>query len=175
MSMELLALDALDVFYDDADAARAKRKQLEGTLRILPWIATIDGYQHWIYTHGGHSRDQRSDAWLNVYARFHDAGVDWTDYQDARVARWQAQLHLFHYPFYYIEYGIAQLGALQVWMNFRRDPAKALKDLFAAFALGNTRPLPELFETAGIRFDFSGDTVGPLMRQVREDLAALPA
>jgi len=175
MSMELLGLDHLRAFYDEADAARAKRSQLEGIVDILPWIATIDMFQHWLYTHDNVDPEKRTSAWLDVYGRFCDSSVDWTGYEEALASRWHAQLHLFHYPFYYIEYGIAQLGALQVWMNFRRDPEKALKDLFAAFALGNTRPLPELFDTAGIRFDFSGDTVGPLMRQVREDLDALPA
>ena len=175
MSMELLGLDHLGAFYDEADAARAKRSQLEGIVDILPWIATIDTFQHWLYTHDSADPRTRTSAWLDVYGRFRDSSVDWTGYEDALDSRWHAQLHLFHYPFYYIEYGIAQLGALQVWMNFRRDPEKALKDLFAAFALGSTRPLPELFETAGIRFDFSGDTVGPLMRQVRDDLDALPS
>ena len=174
MSMELLALEHLGEFYDDADANRARRAQLEGVIRILPWIATIDTFQHWIYTHDGHSPEERTGAWLDVYHRFHDSAVDWREHEAAREARWHAQLHLFHYPFYYIEYGIAQLGALQVWMNFRRDPEKALADLFAAFALGAKRPLPELFETAGIRFDFSRETVGPLMVQLRQDLDALP-
>ncbi len=175
MSMELLALDHMDAFYDEADAARAVRAQIEGTVRILPWIATIDQFQHWIYTHADHSREERTVAWLEIYGRFHGDSVDWTGWEAAREARWQAQLHLFHYPFYYIEYGIAQLGALQVWMNYGQHADAALSDLRAAFALGGKPPLPALFETAGIRFDFSYDTVAPLVEMLQDELAKLPA
>jgi len=173
MSMELLALDHMSVFYDDADTARAVRAQLEGILRIMPWIATIDQFQHWIYTNANHTAADRTAAWLDIFGRFHGDAVDWTGHEDARAARWHAQLHLFHYPFYYIEYGIAQLGALQVWMNFRQDADKALADLRKAFAMGGKPTLPLLFETSGTRFDFSYDTIAPLVEHIRNMLAKL--
>jgi len=174
MSMELLAMDHLEVFYDSADADRARRRMLEDVAKILPWIATIDQFQHWLYTHPDHTRDQRTQRWIEIFERFSSDRIDWTGCEDARAARWQAQMHLFHAPFYYIEYGIAQLGALQVWQNYQRDPKAALAALLDAFALGGTRPLPELFETAGIRFDFSRDTIEPLMHAIRERLEQLP-
>ena len=174
MSMELLALPHLDDFFENpADADRARRHQLEG-VSILAWIATIDQFQHWLYTHPGHSRADREAAWLEVFARFgHE--VDWTGHEDVRASLWQRQLHLFHVPFYYIEYGIAQLGALQLWLASKRDKAAALERYKHALSLGGTRPLPALFEAAGLKFDFSADTIAPLMAAVREDLDKLPA
>jgi oligoendopeptidase F len=173
MSMELLGADHFDVFYNDADAARAKRVLLEGIIRILPWIATIDSFQHWIYTHPGHSGEQRTGEWLRLQDRF-ASRLDWTGYEDARAALWHRQLHLFHLPFYYVEYGIAQLGALQLWLKSRCDPHQALAGYRAALALGGTRPLPELFSAAGISFDFSEKTLRPLMNALREELQQLP-
>jgi oligoendopeptidase F len=173
MSMELLGIEHMEVFYDAAGAARAKRKQIEGIIRFLPWMATIDCFQHWLYTHPGHTPQARTDYWLSLLDRF-GGGIDWTGHAAARAASWQRQLHLFHVPFYYIEYGIAQLGAVQLWLNAKRDGRKALADYRAALSLGGTRPLPELFSTAGIRFDFSSATLGPLMEAMQRELAALP-
>lgn len=174
MSMELLGADHYDVFYPNAaDATRAKRMQLERVVRLLPWIATIDSFQHWIYTHPGHTPDQRTAEWLRLQDRF-ASGIDWTGYEPARAARWQAQLHLFHVPFYYIEYGIAQLGALQLWLKSKHDPHAALAGYRSALALGGTRPLPDLFTAAGIAFDFSPKTLGPLVAAVRDELKELP-
>jgi oligoendopeptidase F len=175
MSMELLALGHMDVFYQGDGVARAAREQFEGVVRTLVWIATIDQFQHWLYTHPGHTADQRTQAWLDILGRFSDQTVDYSGYEQSRAAMWQRQLHLFHYPFYYIEYGIAQLGALQVWTNYRQDGERALKQLREAFSLGDTKPLGQLFETAGIRFDFSSATLGPLIEQVSAELEALPA
>src|SRR5262249_46092817 len=134
---------------------RAMRKHLEGIIAVLPWIAIIDSFQHWIYTHPGHNRQQRREAWTALMHRLSSRQVDWSGFEDAYQHRWQRQLHLFHVPFYYIEYGIAQLGALQVWFNYRKDPKRALTQLLTAFKLGNTRPMPQLFTAAGIKFDFS--------------------
>jgi len=173
MSMELLGAEHFDVFYTDADAARAKRTLIEGIIRFLPWMAIVDSFQHWLYTHPGHSREERTAFWLTLLNRF-SAKVDWTGYEPIRESSWQRQLHLFHAPFYYIEYGIAQLGALQLWMKSKQDPAKALANYRAALALGGTRPLPELFTAAGIRFDFSTQTLLPLMQALRDELASLP-
>lgn len=173
MSMELLGADHFDVFYNEADAARAKRSLIEGIIRFLPWMTTIDSFQHWIYTHPGHSPAERTAHWNALLDRFF-GDVDWSGLEPVRSASWQKQLHLFQYPFYYIEYGIAQLGALQLWMKSRVDPRQALSNYRAALALGGTKTLPELFATAGIQFDFSTKTLLPLMDALREELAALP-
>ncbi|HCD33415.1 MAG TPA: M3 family oligoendopeptidase [Phycisphaerales bacterium] len=173
MSMELIGCDHFSAFYDTENARRAKAAQLEGILRFFPWMATIDGFQQWLYTHDDNLTEPRTKAWTEIFNRFSTDVADWSDIPEIRLARWQAQLHLFHYPFYYVEYGIAQLGALQVWQNFKEDADGALKNLRKAFALGGSVPLPELFETAGIRFDFSADTLGPLLEMVKTELDAL--
>jgi len=175
MTMELMAEPYLDEFYgDETDLARARRALLEGIVRFFPWMATIDQFQHWIYTHPGHDEAARTDAWLDVFDRFGGGVTDWSGYEQARAARWHAQLHLFHHPFYYVEYGIAQLGALQLWRNYRKHPQRALEQYRAALALGATRPLPELFKAAGIKFDFSRRTIEPLIAMLVEELDALP-
>ncbi len=173
MSMELLGAEHFDVFYDSADTARAHRKLFEGVIRFFPWMATIDYFQHWIYTHPGHSRSERTAKWLQTVDRF-GPDIDWGGYEAAHQSQWHRQLHLFHAPFYYIEYGIAQLGALQLWMKSKHDPRRALNHYRAALALGGTRPLPELFAAAGIVFDFSEKTLKPLIDALGEELASLP-
>jgi oligoendopeptidase F len=180
MSMELLTADALDVFYDTSvdqgsAHARAKRILYEGILRIFPWIAVVDSFQHWLYTHPGHSQTSRQDAWLNITGRLMSSEVDWSGYEISRKYLWQRQVHIFNYPFYYIEYGIAQLGALQLWMNYQRDPEGAIEHYLKGLALGGTRPLPDLFAAAGVRFDLSRATLEPLMQELGRQLDALPA
>jgi len=174
MTMELFADNELDVFYSAEDAARAKRKHLESIIKILPWIAQIDAFQHWIYAHPTHSRAERTAKWLGLDKGF-GAVVDWSGYQENRASYWQRQLHLFVHPFYYIEYGIAQLGALQLWLRFKHDRKEALHAYRTALELGGSRPLPELFEAAGARFDFSAETIQPLVDAVQDELATLPA
>jgi len=173
MSMELLAEEHLDEFYSPEEHARSKRAHLEGIINVLTWIATIDSFQHWIYTHPGHSRAERTRKWLELYSRF-DAPTDWTGLESIRESAWMRQLHLFHVPFYYIEYGIAQLGALQLWMKSKEDPKQALNNYRAGLKLGGTRPLPQLFKATGIEFDFSPKTIEPLMNFVKEELGGLP-
>ena len=172
MSMELLANEFVEEFYPAPEARRARRHHLEGVLNFFPWMAAIDAFQHWVYTHPGHSREDRSTAWQRLMDRF-GGTVDWTGLEDFRSTQWHRQLHLYLYPFYYVEYGIAQLGALQVWANYRRDPAESLAAYRAALALGGSCSLPELFATAGCRFDLSRKTLAPLIRLVREELARL--
>jgi len=172
MAMELLAAPHLDVFYSEADAKRARRVHLEGIVGVFPWIATVDAFQHWIYTHPGHTRHERRAAWSALMDRF-GGDVDWSGYETARADLWHKQLHIFLYPFYYVEYGIAQLGALQVWANAKADQPKALADYKAGLALGGSRPLPELFAAAGCRFDFSRETLAPLTGLVRAELEQL--
>jgi oligoendopeptidase F len=172
MGMELLTYDLLDEFFSGEDLDRAKRQQLEGVVNVLPWVATIDAFQHWMYTHPDHDHDQRREQWLGLLNRF--GGIeDYAGFDSFRDRSWQRQLHLFQVPFYYIEYGIAQLGALQVWRNFKDDPAKALADYRHALSLGGSRTLPKLFDAAGIRFDFTIDTLGPLMETVQAEMEKL--
>jgi oligoendopeptidase F len=135
-------------------------------------MASVDSFQHWIYTHPGHTRAERTAAWLVIMDRF-GGHLDWSGYERARQNTWHRQLHIFLDPFYYVEYGIAQLGALQVWANARRDPAGALRDYQRGLALGGSRPLPRLFETAGCRLDFTAQTIRPLVELVRGELAKL--
>ena len=174
MSMELLGARDLGMFYDEADAGRSYRQLLEGIVTILPWIAAVDAFQHWIYAVPDHDRVERREAWAAQLDRF-GGNVDWTDHDEAREASWHRQLHIFLYPFYYIEYGIAQLGALQVWLKHRADPAAAVADYRRGLALGGSKTLPELFEAAGIKFDFSEQTLAPLMKAIGDELDRLPA
>lgn len=172
MSMELLGHEFLEEFYAAPEANRARRTHLEGIIGFFPWMATVDAFQHWIYSHPGHTRAERSSAWLSLMDRF-GGDVDWSGHEAARANLWHRQLHIFLNPFYYVEYGIAQLGALQVWANSRRDKVKALADYQAGLALGGSRPLPELFAAAGCRFDFSAQTVKPLVQLARTELEKL--
>jgi len=172
MSMELLGNEFLEHFYAAPEATRARRTHLEGIVNLFPWIATVDAFQHWIYTHPGHARAERTAAWLELMNRF-GGDVDWQGHEAARANLWHRQLHIFIHPFYYIEYGIAQLGALQVWANSKRNQAAALNDYQRALKLGGSRPLPELFAAAGCKFEFSRHTMAPLMQLVRGELARL--
>ena len=170
MSMELLGSAHLDVFYDEADAGRARHKLLEGIVRFLPWMATIDGFQHWLYTHPGHTGAERQAAWKEIEERFTSREVDWSGFEEFRARRWHAQLHLFGMPFYYIEYGIAQMGALQVWLRSMQDLDGTLERLRRAFALGGGASLPELFDEAGLRFELTSATLGPLLSALEQAL-----
>jgi oligoendopeptidase F len=172
MTMELLGSRRLDPFYTPENADRSNRRLLQGIVIILPWIATVDAFQNWIYTHPGHTRGDRRRAWNDLLDRF--GGItDWSGYAEARDHSWHRQLHIFLYPFYYIEYGIAQLGALQIWQGFLSDPAAAVSSYRHALALGGSRPLPELFAAAGIRFDFGHDLITSLMGTIRSELDKL--
>ena len=172
MGMELLAAPHLRAFYSNPDARRAQRDHLEGIIKFFPWMATVDAFQHWIYTHPGHTREERTAFWLSLMDRF--GGVeDWSGLEKSRAHMWHRQLHIFEIPFYYVEYGIAQLGALQLWQASRRDLPSALDHYLKGLALGGSRPLPELFETTGLAFDFTDKTIAPLMRNVKEALVEL--
>jgi oligoendopeptidase F len=174
MSMELLGGEFLEKFYALPEANRARRMHLEGIINVLAWIATVDAFQHWIYTHPGHASAERTAAWSELMNRF-GGDPDWQGYEAARANLWHRQLHIFTHPFYYIEYGIAQLGALQVWSNSKRDKTRALSDYKRSLALGGSRPLPELFAAAGCKFEFSRKTMAPLVTLVRGELGKLRA
>ena len=174
MSMELLTHDFLDEFYTEEDANRAVRKHLEGIVSILAWIATIDAFQHWVYTNPGHTREERQEKWVELGDRF-GSNLNWSGFEEWRKVGWQKQLHLFSYPFYYIEYGIAQLGALQLWLQYRESPEKALNNYANSMKMGGSRPLPQLFEAGDMSFDFGQATVQGLIDAVRDELSKLPA
>lgn len=169
MSMELLGARNLAMFYSPDDADRSYRRLLEGIVLIMPWIATVDAFQHWIYANPAADRQKRRDRWIELDRRFGGI-VDWTGHDETRGGSWHKQLHIFLYPFYYIEYGIAQLGALQIWRRSLDDRRGAVAAYRAALALGGSRPLPELFAAAGARFDFGVETIEPLMNTLAEEL-----
>jgi len=170
MSMELLGGEhLLGAFYDDADAARSRRDHFVSIASLLPWIATIDSFQHWLYTNPGHSRDARRDAWVRTYDRF-GPGVDWGGLEAEKRSYWQRQIHIFQSPFYYIEYGIAQLGALGVWSRYLLDPQATVGAFRDALALGGSRPLPELFNRAGLTWDFGAGSVEAYGMELRKIL-----
>jgi oligoendopeptidase F len=172
MSMELLGNEFLEEFYPTPEANRARKTHLEGIIGFFPWMATVDAFQHWIYTHASCSRAERKAAYLQLMDRF-GGDVDWTSYEESRAFSWHRQLHIFLHPFYYVEYGIAQLGALQVWANSRRDKVRALNDYKKSLALGGSRPLPELFAAAGCKFQFDAATIKPLIQLAGTELKKL--
>jgi len=158
MTMELFGLEKFEAAIPKDEARAAAIQLLEQRLWLFVWVATIDAFQHWLYTHPGHAREERREAWAALRARF-EPFVDWTGLEAARAIDWHQQLHLFRYPFYYIEYGIAALGSLQIWQRYCRDPAAAVAGYRAALALGGRLPLPELFAAAGARFAMDGPAV----------------
>ena len=171
MTMELFSMDHWDVFFSDpAELSRAKEQQLERVITIFPWIATIDKFQHWIYTHPTHTHFEREEQWMKIVQEFTSPLVDFTGLEKYRGVLWQRQLHLFEVPFYYIEYGIAQLGAIGLWQQYKKDPAAALQNYLQALSLGGTRTLPQLFEAAALSFDFSGPRISQLMQFVKTEL-----
>jgi len=174
MSMELISMDNWDVYFDnEEDLIRAKKEQLADVLKTLPWVAVIDQFQHWIYTNPEHTAADREETFKQIYNRFGAGFADWTDLQNEFGNGWQKQLHLFEVPFYYIEYAIAQLGAIAVWKNYKENPEKALEQYLATLALGYTKPMNEIYETAGIKFDFSAEYVKELAAFVKEELEKL--
>ncbi|MBP7554628.1 MAG: M3 family oligoendopeptidase [Chitinophagaceae bacterium] len=176
MSMELFSMNQWDVFFNNKEELkRAKEQQLERVITIFPWIATIDKFQHWIYENPAHTVEQRTAKWMEILQEFTSPEIDFSGLDAYRQYSWQRQLHLFEVPFYYIEYGIAQLGAIGLWQQYKQNPAKAVDNYLTALSLGGTRTLPELFEAAGLRFDFSPAHISGLMQFVKQELDALEA
>lgn len=174
MSMELLTMDHWSIFFEDeAELRRAKINQLENVLKVLPWIAAIDKFQHWLYTHSAHSAAQRRRKWIEIYHQFHSDNVDHSGLEKYSEYLWHKQLHIFEVPFYYIEYGMAQLGAIAIWKQYRQNPELAVKRYKEALQLGYTRPIGEIYQTAGIQFDFSREYVHELGAFVKKELEAL--
>jgi oligoendopeptidase F len=174
MSMELLTMHLWSEFYkDENNLNRAKKEQLETVLKILPWIAQIDEFQHWVYENPSHTITDRDAKWLELSKAYGTGLTDWTGYEDQLATSWQRQMHLFEVPFYYIEYGIAQLGALGVWQNSLTNFPKAIEDYKNALRLGYTRSIPEIYATAGIKFDFTKDYLKELAQFVSDELQKL--
>ena len=164
--MDFIAGEHLEgVFYDHDEAMRSMQENAESTIRLLAWVATIDAFQHWVYTNPGHSIEQRREQWVKLKERF-GGGESYAGYEDVWRSRWQRQLHLYLVPFYYIEYGIALLGALGIWTRYRKDPAGALKAYMHSLTFGGSKPLPELFKSAGVPFDFGPSTVEPYAKEL---------
>jgi oligoendopeptidase F len=174
MSMELISMDQWQIFFpDEKELKRAKRDQLEDIIETLPWVATIDKFQHWIYENSTHSSNDRKANWNKIFDRFADTVTDWSGLQEAKDYLWQKQLHLYEVPFYYIEYGMAQLGAIAVWRNFEKNKQVGLGSYMNALRKGNMSSIPELYQAAGIKFDFSKKYISELMSFVKDKLAKI--
>jgi oligoendopeptidase F len=174
ISMELIGSEFLAEFYSPADVQRARRSYFEAMLASFPWLATLDAFQHWVYTNPGHTRTERADAWLALMKRFGGL-VDWTGYERVQTNLWHDVGHVFQSPFYFVEYGIACLGALQIWSNWKKDRNRAMAAYKRGLALGGSRPLPELFAAADCKFEFSAEAIRPLIQLIRDELQRLSA
>jgi oligoendopeptidase F len=171
MAMELFSMDHWHVFFSTTEELRrAKEQQLERVITLFPWIAAIDKFQHWLYENPGHTETERAGNWLLIQEEFTSPLIDFTGLDEYRRYAWQRQLHLYEVPFYYIEYGIAQLGAIGLWQQYRQNPATAINNYITGLALGGTRTLAELFATAGLKFDLSADHIRQLMEFVKKQL-----
>jgi oligoendopeptidase F len=164
MAMELFSMDYWDVFFDnEEDLKRAKQHQLERVITIFPWIATIDKFQHWVYENPAHTLEQRDENWRSILNDYTSIAIDVSGLEEYRRHSWQRQLHLYEVPFYYIEYGIAQLGAIGLWKQFKENKETAVNNYINALRLGGTKTLPQLYETAGLKFSFSPEYISELM------------
>jgi oligoendopeptidase F len=174
MSMELLSMEHWNIFFKSKEELRrAKLKHLSDILRILPWIAIIDKFQHWVYTNPDHSVEERLTTWKNIYTEYSTGVIQWDGYEDYMNILWQKQGHLFDVPFYYIEYAIAQLGAIAIWKNYKENKQSAIEQYMAALKLGYTRSIPEIYEMAGIKFDFSASYISSLAAFLLEEIEKL--
>lgn len=171
MSMELIAMEHFDVFFKNKEELkRAKKEQLEDVIMVLPWIATIDKFQYWVYENPSHSVEDRMDNWTKIAKQFTSKVIDWETCEWYFVNSWQKQLHIFEVPFYYIEYGMAQLGAIAIWRNYKNNPKQTIEQYKNALELGYTKTIPEIYKTAGIEFNFSSEYIGELMNFVLGEL-----
>ena len=171
MAMELMSMEYWDTFFDDAEELRrAKEHQLERVVTIFPWIATIDKFQHWVYENPNHTLEQRAETWRSINNEFTPINLDVSGLEEYRKYGWQRQLHLYEVPFYYIEYGIAQLGAIGLWKQFKENKEQAINNYINALQLGGTRSLPELYKAAGLEFNFTPSYISELMLFVHNEI-----
>lgn len=172
--MELISMDHWDLFFEDEDELRrAKKTHLESVLETFPWVATIDRFQHWVYENPNHTLEEREANWLQIFNSFNQHEVSWAGLEQYKPYIWQKQLHLYEVPFYYIEYAMAQLGAIAVWKNFKQDPLAGLEGYKNALSLGYTKSIGEVYAAAGIKFDFSAEYIKSLAEFVRAEMAKL--
>lgn len=173
MSMELISMKKWNQFYNIDDCKRAKKEQLETILKILPWIAQIDEFQHWVYVNHNHTSKERKNKWLSLCDEYGTGLIDWSKNQDILATSWQRQLHIFEVPFYYIEYGIAQLGAVSIWKNFIENNEKAIEQYKNALRLGYTKSIPEIYKEANVKFDFTINHITELSCFLEKELEKL--
>lgn len=173
MSMELISMETWDEFYNEPDLKRAQAKKIEDAIMTLPWVAIVDKFQHWLYENPRHTREARNQVWVSINQEFGTGLVDYSDLEDSLAHAWQKQMHIFEVPFYYIEYGFAQMGAISIWKNWQEDPQKALRGYKNFMKLGYTKTIPEVYQAAGIQFDFSSDYVASLAEFMQLELDRL--
>lgn len=174
MSMELITMDYWHYYFEDEEELkRAKRMHLEDVLTVLPWVAIVDKFQHYLYENPTHSLQERKNKWLEITKELGSSIVDYSDYEKYKEFQWQKQLHIYEVPFYYIEYGIAQLGAIAVWKNFKQNKQKAIEQFKEALKMGYTSPIPHIYKKAGIEFNFTKEYIKELMDFVKDQLIQL--
>jgi oligoendopeptidase F len=173
MSMELISMEHWHHFFNTEELKRAKRKQLEGVLSVMPWVAIIESFQNWIYTHKNHNLREREGAWLKIFNSLSSQEVNWDGLEEFKANLWQKQLHIYQVPFYYIEYAIAQLGTIAIWRNYKTNPKQTLKQYISALSDGYSKPIPEIYQKAGISFRFDVDYVNELVEFVTDELDKL--
>ena len=169
MSMELLGIEGMNEFYNAEDAERAAKRNYKRILSGFPMIAQGDAFQHWIYENPHHTSEERSEYWISLTDRF-NTGIDRAGLEKYSATSWHGILHFFELPFYFIDYAIASIGAMQVYFNYLQEPEKTIENYHKGLHLGGTRPLPELYEGLNINFDFSPETIQPLANMMYEKL-----
>ncbi len=174
MAMELISMEHWDAYFDnEADLKRAKIEHLEDIISVLPWIATVDKFQHWIYENPNHTAEERKTEWVKTFEQFSDTTTDWSGLEKFKESNWHRQLHIFELPFYYIEYGMAQLGAISVWRNYKKDPKKGLEAYLRGLRMGYTGTIGQIYEAMDIKFDFSKAYISELMDFVKGEMEEL--
>lgn len=170
MSMELLTLEYLDEYYEnEEDLIKAKREQLEGTIQFLPWAMIVDAFQQWIYTNPNHTVEERTEYFKSLMDRF-NKGIDWSGLDGEKGAMWLRQLHIFEVPFYYIEYAISQLGAIAIYKNYKENGPQAIEQYDNFLKLGYSKSISNIYETAGIKFDFSKEYIAEIVEFIKKEL-----
>ena len=170
-AIELMSMEYWNAFFNnEEDLRRSKEHQLERVVTIFPWIATIDKFQHWVYENPTHTLEERAEVWRSIINEYTPINLDISGLDEYRRFGWQRQLHLYEVPFYYIEYGIAQLGAIGLWKQFKEDKQKAINNYMNELQLGGTKTLPELYKATGLQFNFSPDYISELMLFVHDEL-----
>ncbi|QNL22783.1 M3 family oligoendopeptidase [Hyphobacterium sp. CCMP332] len=171
MSMELLTMDHWNIFFSsEEEFLRAKEEHLEQIIETLPWVAVIDKFQHWIYENPKHSIEERRQKWLEIFDEFHSELIDYSGLDAYKRMIWQKQLHIFEVPFYYIEYAIAQLGAIGIWLNYRKNKDEGLNKYKRGLALGYTKTIPEIYSETGINFNFTDEHISGLIKSIQSEL-----